>query len=136
MKKHSIELYPAIMTAEPDGGCCVDEAASDCCDPSASAFPAAAPFHELKQRLKERYEQEVYVHVYDYALAMDRALAKRKLKALFKERGFSHLSVDDMLKLATPAAVVDGRLVSFASDITYEQLEHALLLQKLEENAV
>ncbi|PZD96689.1 hypothetical protein DNH61_05670 [Paenibacillus sambharensis] len=135
MKRYSIELFPALQAAEPDAGCCEDEASSECCEPSASGSSGAAEFTELKQRLKERYEQELHVHVYDYTLAMDRALARRKLKAIFRERGFSHLSVDDVMKLATPAAVVDGRLVSFASDITYERLEQALL-QKLEENAV
>ncbi|WP_433743721.1 ArsD-related vicinal cysteine protein VcpD [Paenibacillus amylolyticus] len=124
--KNSIELFPNIKLHQTTDCCDINDVESaDCCtapDDTASLDE----YQELKRRLKETFEQEVMIHVYDYSLPMDRALAKRKLKSLFEERGFAHIQSDKVFEFATPAVVINGKLLSFAQQVQYESLEKAL----------
>jgi hypothetical protein len=139
-----IEVFPSV---EQPGGCCESgegKDAADCCDDNggtvtseccgatldvASASSTKMDYSELKQKIREQYQQQVIVHVYDYSLPIDRALAKRKLNALFQHRGFTHLHDDQIIRMATPAVVIDGQLVSFARQIDYPLLDQSLRIK-------
>ncbi|MDN4605394.1 MULTISPECIES: ArsD-related vicinal cysteine protein VcpD [Paenibacillus] len=124
--KNSIELFPNINSQQTTD-CCDEDGveAADCC--SAPDYSASLSIYtEIKQKLKETFENELTIHVYDYSLPMDRALAKRKLRSLFEERGFAHIQSDKLIEFATPAVVINGELMSFAEQVEYEHLEKAL----------
>ncbi|MCV5434028.1 hypothetical protein OFN37_33490, partial [Escherichia coli] len=83
-----------------------------CCEESNQFFEESL---ELKEQLKEHFDKLVNVHLYNYELSMDRVLAQKKLSQLIQERGFGNISEDSVLRYVTPAVVVNGTLVSFAT---------------------
>ncbi|MBT2282483.1 hypothetical protein J7E78_02815 [Paenibacillus polymyxa] len=124
--KNSIELFPNINIQQTTDCCDENGVGSDDCCTAPNDSASLDEYTELKRRLKETFEHEVMIHVYDYSLPMDRALAKRKLKSLFEERGFAHIQSDKVFEFATPAVVINGELLSFAQQVEYESLEKAL----------
>lgn len=125
-----VEVFPSV---EQIGSCCDGSegaSSSDCCDtPSGEATSLLIEYSEFKRKIKDQYQQEVSVHIYDYSVPMDRALAKRKLNTLIRQRGFAHLQVDQVIEFATPAVVIDGQLVSFAQKIDYPLLDQTLKIK-------
>ncbi|CAN2250077.1 ArsD-related vicinal cysteine protein VcpD [Bacillus vallismortis] len=105
-----IEIFPSISGAQ----CCELESGedTDCCEDSQNFYEESL---ELKEQLKEYFDKSVNVHLYNYDISMDRVMAQKKLSELIKQRGFQHISEDTILKYVTPAVVVNGNLVSFAT---------------------
>ncbi|MFP7176066.1 ArsD-related vicinal cysteine protein VcpD [Priestia filamentosa] len=109
-----IEIFPSVL-GNQDECCDMDaemEPGSSCCEDSENFYEESL---ELKERLKEHFDKAVNVHLYNYDISMDRVMAKKKLSELMRKRGFKHVSEDDILKYATPAVVVNGNLISFAT---------------------
>lgn len=128
--KVSIEVFPEIMptqTTECCEGVETDELMA-CCSTSNEFGDALGEYKEFKNKLIQQYAQNIRVQIYDYSLPMDRALAKRKLMALVKERGYHNIQGDHVLEFVTPAIVINGNLVSFATKVEYENLEKAICL--------
>ncbi|MBE7680092.1 hypothetical protein GUA98_06375 [Paenibacillus sp. P13VS] len=124
--KNSIELFPYINSQQTTDCCDENELESTDCCTAPDYSDSLSEYNELKRKLKETFEHAVTIHVYDYSLPMDRALAKRKLRSLFEERGFAHIQSDKLIEFATPAVVINGELMSFAEQVEYEHLEKAL----------
>ncbi|MBX4163344.1 ArsD-related vicinal cysteine protein VcpD [Priestia megaterium] len=105
-----IEIFPSISGAQ----CCEPNSDEDtgCCEDSQNFYEESL---ELKEQLKEHFDKSVNVHLYNYDISMDRVMAQKKLSALIKKRGFQHISEDTILKYVTPAVIVNGNLVSFAT---------------------
>ncbi|KNH22933.1 hypothetical protein ACS78_11135 [Priestia megaterium] len=109
-----IEIFPSIPSGQ--GDCCDTDSdlATDtgCCEDSQNFYEESL---ELKDQLKEHFDKSVNVHLYNYDISMDRVMAQKKLSELIKKRGFEYISEDTILKYVTPAVVVNGNLVSFAT---------------------
>ncbi|MGZ0879632.1 ArsD-related vicinal cysteine protein VcpD [Priestia megaterium] len=109
-----IEIFPSVPSFQ--GDCCDSdsnvEVESGCCEDSQNFYEESL---ELKEQLKEHFDKSVNVHLYNYDISMDRVMAQKKLSELIKQRGFQHISEDTILKYVTPAVVVNGNLVSFAT---------------------
>ncbi|WP_195694657.1 ArsD-related vicinal cysteine protein VcpD [Priestia megaterium] len=109
-----IEIFPTLPNVQ--GDCCDTdsnlEVETDCCEDSQSFYEESL---ELKEQLKEHFDKSVNVHLYNYDISMDRVMAQKKLSELIKQRGFQHISEDTILKYVTPAVVVNGNLISFAT---------------------
>ncbi|MCY8235356.1 ArsD-related vicinal cysteine protein VcpD [Priestia endophytica] len=109
-----IEIFPSVPNNQDD--CCDTdsgvETESGCCEDSKNFYEESL---ELKEQLKEHFNKSVNVHLYNYDISMDRVMAKKKLSELIRKRGFKHIGEEDILKYATPAVVVNGNLVSFAT---------------------
>lgn len=105
-----IEIFPSISGSQ----CCEPNSGEDtgCCEDSQNFYEESL---ELKEQLKEHFDKSVNVHLYNYDISMDRVMAQKKLSELIKQRGFEHISEDTILKYVTPAVVVNGSLVSFAT---------------------
>jgi hypothetical protein len=119
-KNDLIEIFPSVVTNQTD--CCDSDNNSEegCCEESNQFLKESL---ELKEQLKEHFDKLVNVHLYNYELSMDRVLAQKKLSQLIQERGFGNISEDSVLRYVTPAVVVNGTLVSFA---TKPQMESVL----------
>lgn len=123
-----IELFPGAPSAE---GCCDSNAAGEegCCTPSSDAL---SNYEEWKKDLKKLYHEKINVLVYDYTLPLDRALAKRKLAALFKKRGFAHIKEEQIIQLATPSVAINGELISLGAVLPVDQIKKSLAALDLE----
>lgn len=124
-QKRLIEIFPAIDSS--NSNCCSTDEETDpsCCDMSQPDVDLI----KMKMKLKERFADQANVHIYNYSIAMDQIMAQKKLKQLFQERGFHHISETDLLRFTTPAVIVDGKLVSYA-----QPLEISSLIQLIEES--
>ncbi|WP_129703690.1 ArsD-related vicinal cysteine protein VcpD [Priestia megaterium] len=109
-----IEIFPSVPSVQ--GDCCDSDSNVDvesgCCEDSQNFYEESL---ELKEQLKEHFDKSVNVHLYNYDISMDRVMAQKKLSELIKKRGFQHISEDTILQYVTPAVVVNGNLVSFAT---------------------
>ncbi|MDP5275947.1 ArsD-related vicinal cysteine protein VcpD [Chengkuizengella axinellae] len=119
-----IEIFPSVANNQED--CCQEGGASEnCYDDSYDFYEESL---DLKEELSVYIDENVDIHLYNYNLLMDRIIAKKKLTNLIHDRGFESITGDHVLQLVTPAVVVNGNLISFATkpqmELVLQQFNH------------
>lgn len=104
-----IEIFPRVNASTSE---CDPMSGEECCDELVTVNEGDA----LKEQLVSYYNDNLDVLVYDYSVPMDRIMAQKKLKPLLAEVGYSSIKGAHILQYATPAIVVNGKLLSFATE--------------------
>lgn len=127
--KNLIEIFPSIPIFHDD--CCNSDSEKDsfsgCCEGSQNFFEDSL---KIKEQLKDYFNESINVHIYNYDLSIDRVMAKKKLRGLFKKKGFQYISEDEIIKYVTPTVVVNGNLISFSTKPNIESIITELLTSK------
>lgn len=113
-QKNLIEIFPKLNQGNESENCCDTEESTTCCE---TVSTQDEELLQLKKQLKDHFAKTVNVHMYNYNIPMDRIMAQKKLKQLFQQKGFQHISETDILQFVTPAVVVDGELAFFAQPL-------------------
>ncbi|MBA2873173.1 hypothetical protein HNQ85_003511 [Anoxybacillus calidus] len=116
-KKLLVELFPKYLVQSESTECSPQ---SGCCDTVSNE--SDAEMQELKQRLLEKFKDQVIVQIYNYQIHLDLVLTQKKLTSILEERGLRAIAsnAEKTIQYATPAVIVNGKLLSLA---TFPRLE-------------